>query len=294
VLVVVAAASSADWVRQETAGCDVRLVAVEGWPTFSEAANRGIEGCEAELVGLVNDDLLIEPGWCRSLSRFLNETPGAGAVQGAHSMLDSPQHLDGCGIGWNRFWRPVQLGRGRPVAELAREPVEVFGVSGTAAIYRRKALDGVQSARSAPFDERLGSYYEDVELAGRLRAAGWSAWCCPEAAASHRGSVSARRWPFRRQSWHAGNRLLVTARLLGRKAAPALLLLLMRDLAEIAGELSRGRLPSAFGVLAGWLRALARLGTFARLGAESVPRKEIERFRVRSAIDWPCREQRVG
>ncbi len=50
---------------------------------------------------------------------------------------------------------------------------EIFGVSATAAVYRREALRAVASGGEV-FDPRLGSYYEDVDLAGRLRAAGFA------------------------------------------------------------------------------------------------------------------------
>ena len=67
-----------------------------------------------------------------------------------------------CGIDWNPWWQAVQIGHGRPAPPVTAEPREIFGVSATAALYRRAAL---QDLGEETFDPDLGSYYEDVDLA---------------------------------------------------------------------------------------------------------------------------------
>ncbi|KAB2951627.1 MAG: glycosyltransferase, partial [Thermoanaerobaculia bacterium] len=145
-----------------------RLVRLAEAVGFARAIHAGIAAAAAApLLALVNDDLEVEAGWLAALLATLAAAPRLGAVQGVNRLAADPRRLDGLGIGWNRWWQAIQLGHGEPWdAGLADR--EVFGVSATGAVYRRAALDAVAGAPGRPFDERLGSWYEDVDLAVRL------------------------------------------------------------------------------------------------------------------------------
>lgn len=226
---------------------------------FAAATDHGIAATAGELVATVNDDAVVEPGWAAALAEALDAEPRAAAAQGSNLRLDDPGRLDGRGLAWNRWWQAVQLGHGEPVPE-APSPaaVEVFGVSATAAVYRRRALEAVATAGGAIFDPRLGAYYEDADLACRLRRAGWTALWVPAARALHAGSVTGdrrRRW---RLSRIYGNRWPVVARCLGRRLPLAVPRMAARDLADFALALGRADLAAAAGVASGWARA-ARL-----------------------------------
>ena len=62
---------------------------------------------------------------------------------------------------------------------------DVLGTCGAATLFRRSALESVQAPGETPFAERLFMYYEDVDLAWRLRRAGWRVRFCPRAVATH-------------------------------------------------------------------------------------------------------------
>ncbi|HYN20923.1 MAG TPA: glycosyltransferase family 2 protein, partial [Thermoanaerobaculia bacterium] len=178
---------------------------------FAAATNLGIAESARDFVATINDDAVIEPGWTARLVEALDRDPGAGAVQGVNLRMDSVSLADGCGITWNRWTQAVQIGHGKP-APLPSEPSrEVFGVSATAAIYRREALEA-----AGLFDPRLISYYEDVDLAARLHSSGWSAVVVPAARARHAGSATGET--LSRERWRLiyGNRWLVAARTFGR------------------------------------------------------------------------------
>lgn len=245
---------------------------------FAAANNLGIAGTTGRLIATVNDDAVVEPGWLAALAEALQADPKAGAVQGVNVLLDDPERIDGCGIAWNRWWQAVQVGHGETAPPPAEAPHEVFGVSATAALFRRKALLAV-SARGEAFDPALVSYYEDVDLAVRLRIAGWRSSVVPAARALHAGSVTGRT--LSRERWRLlyGNRYLVAARLLGRSFWQRLPLMATRDLADLARAVARGQGPLALGILSGWGRALRRLPSFTRPGASAVPLGEIRRFR---------------
>lgn len=254
---------------------------------FAGAVNLGLDATSGDLAAVVNDDLLPEPGWLSALVAALDRHARAGAAQGLNLRLDDPGTVDGCGIAFNRVWRPVQIGQG---AERPGETVgtrEVFGCSATAVVYRRAALREVSLPGGGVFDDRLVSYYEDVELAGRLRAAGWTGLVDFAAQALHAGSLTSKRMPFERHKLHFANRYLVLARVLGRSLWPRLPLLVGRDLVEIAAGGASGSVGAVAAALAGWGRAVRLLPGFGPLRAARIPPRELRRFRVARASSWP-------
>jgi GT2 family glycosyltransferase len=271
-----------------------RVITVERNLGFAGATNLGIAVARElatrdrgpRLIATVNDDLEVAPGWAESLAAALESEPEAAAVQGVNLRLDDPGRVDGCGLGWNRWWQAVQLHRGE-LAPRPETPVEeIFGVSATAALYRTEALDRVEEASSfdgqGPFDPGLGSYYEDVDLACRLRALGSRALLVPRARAFHAGSATGGRMSFRRWRWIYGNRPLVLARLLGRRFSRELPRILARDLRDLLRAGTTLRLRRAAAVPAGWGRAARHLPAYVHRGAPRVALPELERFRVSS------------
>ena len=281
------AAAELVWVAPEglsppgAAGAHERLVRYAGRAGFARAANLGVAtAIAAGPVALVNDDAQVEPGWLVRLLAALDADPRAGAVQGVNLQFAQPGLADGCGLGWNRDWQAVQIGRDAPPPEGA--PFEVFGVSATAALYRRAALADVAREGGGVFDERLGSWYEDVELAVRLRARGWRALCVPTARALHRGSATGATMPFARARLLARNRWLVVARLLGRRWPAALPRMAVRELRVVGRLVVAGEPTAALATVAGGLASIVHLPRFARSGPPLVAAAELERLRVGS------------
>jgi GT2 family glycosyltransferase len=222
---------------------------------FAAGTNLGIAAAAGEWIATVNDDALVEPGWLSILIAALAADPRAAAAQGINLLLDAPETADGCGIAWNRWWQAVQIGHGKPAPAATSGVREVFGISATAAVYRREALRAV-AAGGEPFDAGLVSYYEDVDLAVRLRAAGFRALVVPEARARHAGSLTGRT--LSRERWRLiyGNRWRVAARHLGGGFWPRVPLLALRDGIDLGRALLRADGALVTGIVAGWGRAL--------------------------------------
>jgi GT2 family glycosyltransferase len=283
------------WVHQgpaaapELAGARERLVCLPQPCGFAAAANRGLAAADPQstAIAIVNDDLIVAPGWLAALAGELARRPRAAAVQGVQLEMDHPQVVEGCGLGWNRSWQAVQVAAGEAPPAAGAPPFELFGVSATAALYRRAALSAVAGAAGSGgglFDERLGSYYEDVELAVRLREAEWESWCVPAAVARHAGQATTSRAPLRR--WRAiyRNRLLVLRRLFGSRLPAVLPRVAMRDLRDLARAGLRFDAARGLGIVAGWSEALPRLAEFAPPSAAASGRAlaAAERFRIGS------------
>lgn len=240
---------------------------------FATANNRGIAEARGELIAAVNDDAVVEEGWLAPLLAALAEAPAAGAAQGVNLVLGEEPKVDGCGLAWNGWWQAVQLLRNQAAPGREEAPFEVFGVSATAALYRRDALERASlrgEEGGAVFDPRLVTYYEDADLAVRLRQAGCTALCVPAARARHAGSLTSTTLGQERWALLYGNRYLVAAKLLGRGFWLRLPILFARDLLDLFHALA-GRTGGAAGagIVRGWLRAGRFLPGFAHMGRRS-------------------------
>ena len=101
-----------------------------------------------------------------------------------------------------RAARPLRARHGRYDA-----PGEVFSACAGAALYRREAVLAVGG-----FDERLGTYLEDVDLGLRLRLAAWRCRWEPRAVARHAGGGSSGGLRHGPGAWVERNTLLLVAR----------------------------------------------------------------------------------
>jgi len=147
---------------------DVRLVVNERNLGFGRAINRGLsEIGDAEVVILVNNDTVCEPEFVeRMLEPFVD--PSVGMVAGVLLQGSAPEFVDSAGIELDRTLRSWDIGWNEPADRLVAAP-EPVGPCGGAAAYRVAAL---QEAGGG-FDEAFFAYWEDVDLALRLRLEGW-------------------------------------------------------------------------------------------------------------------------
>jgi GT2 family glycosyltransferase len=135
---------------------------------FAFAVNRGIEVARGELVALLNTDVMLSPDWLARMAGALRNDPWAASVACKMRQFGSERLIYDAGDILRRDGACEQRGRfGRDIGQYD-EPGEVFGACAGAALYRRDALRAVGG-----FDERFFAYLEDVDLALRLRLAGW-------------------------------------------------------------------------------------------------------------------------
>lgn len=182
----------------------VRIVAFSRNLGFAAAANEGIARTRSPFVLVVNNDAVLAADYAARLAARLALDERLAAVQGL--VLDRGGTLiDTAGIEWNSHGEAVPVLAGAEPASVAKRVFEVPGVSATAVLLRREALEDVAS-HGHYFDDRFFAYYEDVDLSLRLTRAGWRFACDPEAVAWHEGSRTGRRMPLRRALWTARNR----------------------------------------------------------------------------------------
>ena len=146
---------------------------------FAAGANAAYRATTAPFVALINNDVVLDRGWMASVRAAMDRDDKLAAVQ---TIIRRPDgRIDGAGIDVSDgTFR--QIGHGQ---HLGTDLAVAWGVSATATLYRRAAVG------DRLFDERLGTYYEDVELSARLREQGWRTAVLPVVKATHRGSASA-------------------------------------------------------------------------------------------------------
>jgi GT2 family glycosyltransferase len=141
------------------------------WPGGEETVKAGVDPVEVEL--------LVPAG-----ARLVDQLNSAGNV------------VDADGYGSDRGFQEVDRGQ-------YDRPEEVFGFSGAAVCFRTAALRDASC-----FDDDFFLYYEDTDLAWRLRARGWQVRYVPSAVVRHRHSATTREWSPPWWFWVDRNRLL--------------------------------------------------------------------------------------
>jgi GT2 family glycosyltransferase len=147
---------------------------------FCRAHNELASRFPSEYVLFLNPDTVLRPSFIEELVRALDDRQDAASAGGKLIRMDG-KTLDSTGIIMLREQRHLDRGADQPDTGQFDAPEDVFGPSGAAALYRRKALDEV-AVNGQFFDEDFFAYREDADLAWRCRLAGWTSIYVPPAA----------------------------------------------------------------------------------------------------------------
>jgi GT2 family glycosyltransferase len=167
---------------------DVTLLRNEVNLGFARTCNVGMAAGDGRLVMLVNSDVVLQPDAVAAALGALPDDPASHVGSAATLLLAPDGTVDSYGIvadvtgaGFVRF-------HGAELSKADAEHPPVLGPYGAVAVYRRAALDEV-----GLFDTNIFMYGEELDLAFRLRAAGWSCVAMPEPSGVHLGGASAGR-----------------------------------------------------------------------------------------------------
>lgn len=257
----------------------VRLVELGANLGFAVACNRGVAEGTGDIVVLMNNDVEANPDFLEKLVQPFDED---GKVGCAAALLVQPgeQSIDSMGLAVDRTLAGFPRLRGRPPTDATSSSPVLAGPSGGGGAYRRTVWEDVSG-----LDEGVMFYGEDVDLALRIRAAGWKAAAAPEAVAVHLGSASAgHRSAWQRyQGGYARGHFLRRYRIFStggwaRAAAT--------ELVVVAGDAVLGRdLNALRGRIAGW-RAAAGVEPLPKPPREAIDRtiSFLESLRLRLGV----------
>jgi GT2 family glycosyltransferase len=195
------------WARQFAP--DVRVLTLPQNLGFAGGTNAGIAAARGELLLLINDDALAEPGCVDALWQTLNKHPEAGMAAGVLTFSRRPQLVASAGIVVRQDGVATDLHVGLAVDALAGQPGSIFGACGGLALLRRALIDDI-----GPFPADFFSYLEDADLAWRAQLRGWSCALASKARARHVYSASSGQGSPFKQRLLGRNRLRVLVRCL--------------------------------------------------------------------------------
>lgn len=170
----------------------VKIIALEKNYGFTGGNNFGIREAfrdeEVKYIALLNVDTKVQPQWLKELMIVAESNAVVGCCQPKVLSLTNPKLLDAVGIIFNRSGGAIQLGYGKEDFGQYNQIKEVFGACAAAVLYRREMLEKI-----GLFDEDFFSYYEDVDLALRVRLAGWKCIYVPASIVYHKHSYTYRK-----------------------------------------------------------------------------------------------------
>ncbi|MBD2845916.1 glycosyltransferase family 2 protein [Paenibacillus sp. IB182496] len=227
---------------------------------FAGGQNQAIAQTDTPYVLVLNPDVRLHEHYLRETIAELERQPRAGSACGQLLAGADPQRMDSAGLGLRATRQAYDLGAGEPASQW-QAPLDVFGVSGAAAVYKRAMIEAIAEERQF-FDEDFFAYKEDVDAAWRARHAGWTARYVPAARAWHhrgwkKGGRRAMPLFVRRHSYQNRFFVLIKNERLGWHWLWRLPLLAAAELAKLGYILLREP-----GLLACWpviLRLLPRM-----------------------------------
>jgi len=198
---------------------------------FGAAVNAAARCAQGDALVVLNDDML--PAFPAD---FLGPLAGplggdVGMVAGVLVQEARPELIESAGIELDAALNPLDYLFGEPVSRLDEPLSPPLGPCGGAAAFGRELF-----AELGGFDEGFFAYFEDVDLALRLRAAGARCALAPSARALHSGSGTLGSHTLRKavvvghsrgyflRKWGVLRRPAVAARVLPVETAACLLL----------------------------------------------------------------------
>jgi O-antigen biosynthesis protein len=261
---------TSDWLAAAYPG--VRVIRAHQNGGFCAAANAGIAAARGRFIQLLNNDTEVTAGWIESALALFRD-PSVGSVAPLVRVRSQPERVDSAGDSYSLIGWPAKRGHGGPARLFAGRAVEeVFGASGSSAFYRAEVLK-----RLGGYDSLYGSYYEDVDLAFRLRWAGYRCLFASNCVIFHDVSASYdHRSPALQRRMSRNGEFLFWSNMPTGLLALSLIPHILFILAQAIWRLARGRLRSfllgKLDAAGAWREICARRRDRARLAREAPSR----------------------
>jgi hypothetical protein len=198
----------------EQFAADPRIVFIAGGGNlgFGRANNRGLQAARGRHILFLNSDTQLINNAVKILADFLDVTPRAGACGGNLLRPDLQPNLSlfrmfPAGGEWDFIFSSVYSRfflRGNIAYNHTGRPLPVAFVSGADMMVRRAVLE-----ETGGFDEDFFMYFEDAELAWRIRRRGYRIFSVPDARIIHLGGQSNDSRDFFFPAYYQSRRLFL-------------------------------------------------------------------------------------
>lgn len=145
---------------------------------LTPARRRGFAETSGEWIAFVDDDNLLEPGWISAIADAIRAHPDAGGI-GGEVRLDWESEPPGYLRPFGFCFAEQQVGEADRLAD---------NLAGAGMVLRREALVASGWPEGPLLQDRIGKSLVsggDVEIAQRIRNAGYSLWLTPAAVLNH-------------------------------------------------------------------------------------------------------------
>ena len=154
---------------------------------FSEANNIAYKHAKGDFIALVNNDVELDPNWLGEML-VVAEPQNIGSVACQLRQTNNPDLLDS--VGFCMFFNgSASSWYGEDSSKFNHEHHKPFGAVAAAALYKRSAIEKIGEL----FHPQYFAYYEDNDLALRLRLFGYQTAYAANALGWHVGSATGKQ-----------------------------------------------------------------------------------------------------
>jgi len=167
---------------------------------YARSNNRAVQVAAGDVLGLLNNDLILLPGWLEPMLEVLREPAANAGIVGNVQLRVDDDRIDHAGIEVTHLAKVEHI-RARPPGGEARR--RVFAVTGACCLISRRDFQ-----RVGGFDERYLNGGEDVDLCLKLRAQGRYAQVAAASRVRHHVSLTRSANPQSQERAERNSRLL--------------------------------------------------------------------------------------
>ncbi|GKU27055.1 hypothetical protein CFOLD11_38820 [Clostridium folliculivorans] len=174
---------------------DIELIKLDKNTGFAYANNVGMLRAfndDNPYIITLNNDLELEENCFRVLKEFIENNKEYDVFQITMINYYNRSVTDATGLSFNKRNFVSQMGYGMSINEIPNMPVDIDGACAGAAVYSKTALKKVQD-RNGIFDSRFFAYFEDTDLALRLKNAGFKTALVKAAIVYHMHSATGKK-----------------------------------------------------------------------------------------------------
>ncbi len=177
---------SVAYVREKYPEADIKEISRN--VGFAAGSNLGIrQALKQEEIGLIvvlNNDTKLDENYLAEIIACAKKHPDAGSIQPKVVNFFERDLIDCAGIYITRDGTAHNRGYGKSAKKYSEEK-EIFGANGTASLFTRQALEKTELKSGEYFDKDYFAFYEDVDLAWRIRRMRLKSYYCPRALVFH-------------------------------------------------------------------------------------------------------------
>jgi len=160
-----------------------RLIRFEKNQGFAKAVNAGISASTADIIALVNNDVILNYDWIEKASAAMEIYSDYDFAATKVLCMHDPSAIDSAGFEVYAAGAVYSYNDQKSASDLVSNNREVFGAVASAALYRKKLFDKI-----GYFDEDFFAYFEDTDISFRARLAGYKCIYLSDVICMHVGS----------------------------------------------------------------------------------------------------------